>query len=60
MIPISLGAVLDFPLTVVGDTLVLPYVLYLNIHKDDPADPKPTAAPVEQAKFTDPPARPDP
>ena len=60
LIPVSLGAVLDFPLTVVGDTLALPYVIYLNVHKDDPADPSPKAAPVEQAKYADPSAKPVP
>ena len=42
----------DIPLSFVGDTLTLPYVLYLNAHKDDPADgPTPKLA-VEQTKYT--------
>ena len=50
----------DVPLSFVGDTLTLPYVFCLRSHKDAPADARPRAAPVEQAKFTDPPAKPAP
>jgi uncharacterized protein YceK len=48
---------LDTPLSAVGDTLTLPYVLYLHAHKDRPADKPPTTPPVEQAKYTDPPGK---
>jgi uncharacterized protein YceK len=50
----------DVPLSLAGDTLTLPYVLYLRAHKDKPADVPPKTLPVEQAKYTAPPPPPTP
>jgi len=48
---------IDLPLTFVGDTLALPYVLCRNAHKDSPADARPKPAPVGQEMYADPPAK---
>jgi uncharacterized protein YceK len=59
-LPVALFWLIDLPFSFVGDTVTLPYVLYLNAHKGDPAAARPEASLVEQAKFTDLPGKPVP
>jgi uncharacterized protein YceK len=55
-IPVALGVLIDVPFSLIGDTLTLPYVLYVNAHKDRPADvrpDKPEEGGVRQAGASD-------